>query len=79
MNFTEWTFRRMYLEEKTQQFIDSKKGLDNYFRKYKGEIVLEYEYRYKDYLDFLISMKKLGFAREEVDGYILSHAKVTEI
>lgn len=79
MNNTEFTFRRMYLEEKTQQYIDSKKGLENYFRNYKGELALEYQHRYKDYLDFLISMKELGFTREEVDDYILSHAEVTEL
>ena len=76
MNNTEQTFRRMYLEEKTQQYIDSKKGLDNYFKNYKGELLIEYPYRYKDYLDFLISMKELGFTRDEIDDYILTHAKV---
>lgn len=79
MDKTEITFRRIFLEEKTQQFINSKKGLDNYFRNYKGELLLEYQHRYKDYLDFLISMKELGFTRDEIDDYILSHAEVTEL
>lgn len=78
MNNTEFTFRRMYLEEKTQQYIDSKKGLDNYFKNYKGELLLEYQHRYKEYLDLLISMKELGFTRDEIDDYILTHAEVTK-
>lgn len=72
------SFREMYLEEKTQQFIDSKKGLDNYFHNYKGELLIKYPHRYKDYLDFLISMKEVGFIRDEIDKYILTHAEVTE-
>lgn len=79
MNLTEWTFRRMYLEERTQRFIDSKKYLDNYFRNYKGELLLEHHHRYTEYLDFLISMKELGFTRDEIDDYILTHAEVTEL
>lgn len=73
------TFRMMYLEEKTQQYIDSTKGFGDYFRNYKGELAIIYQYRYIEYLDFLISMKKLGFTRDEVDDYILTHAEVTEL
>lgn len=78
MNNTEFTFKRMYLEAKTQQYIDSTRGLDNYFKNYKGELLIEYPHRYKEYLDLLISMKGLGFTRDEIDDYILTHAKVTE-
>lgn len=73
------SFRTMYLTETTQQFIDNKQVIPNYFRKYKGELLIEYTHRQKDYLDFLISMKELGFTRDEVDDYILSHAEVTEL
>lgn len=73
------SFREMYLEEKTQQFIDSQKGLYNYFHNYKGELLIEYQHRYKDYLNFLIRMKALGFTRDEIDNYILTHANVVEL
>lgn len=72
------SFREMYLEAKIQQFIDSTRGLNNYFKNYKGELFIEYTHRYKDYLDLLISMKELGFTRDEIDDYILTHAEITD-
>lgn len=71
------SFREMYLEEKTQQFINYTSCLDNFFLKYRGELVIEYSHRQKQYIDFLIGMKELGFTRDEIDDYILTHAEVT--
>ena len=79
MDNTEQTFRRMYLEEKTQAFIDYTSCLDNFFLKYRGELVIEYSHRQKQYIDFLISMRELGFTRDDIDDYILTHAEVTEL
>lgn len=71
--------RTMYLEEKTQNFINYVDCLANFFLKYRGELIVEHTHRQQQYLDFLISMKKLGFTRDEVEDCILTHAEIKEL
>lgn len=64
-------YRELFTKTKIEEFVKRQYSFQENFENYKGHVISEWDYKHREYIDFLAEMKGYGIERDEIEHIII--------